>query len=172
MKIAVLGGGHGCYAAAADLSEAGHEVRLWRRDAAALAPVQQGGILLKDQKGPRDVRLALASGDLGAVLRGAELVLIPSPAVAQDDIARAMAPHLVDGQVVFLPPGTFGSVTMDRIVRAAGNAAEVTYAETGTLPWLARKHGAAEVAITIRAIHLPTGVYPQARSAHALAVIS
>ena len=37
MKIAVLGGGHGCYAAAADLSEAGHEVRLWRRDAAALA---------------------------------------------------------------------------------------------------------------------------------------
>ena len=39
MKIAVLGGGHGCYAAAADLSEAGHEVRLWRRDAAALQPV-------------------------------------------------------------------------------------------------------------------------------------
>ena len=37
MKIAVLGGGHGCYAAVADLSEAGHEVRLWRRDAAALA---------------------------------------------------------------------------------------------------------------------------------------
>ena len=32
--------------------------------------------------------------------------------------ADAMAPHLVDGQVVFLPPGTFGSFTMDRIVRA------------------------------------------------------
>ncbi|MGZ5133457.1 MAG: glycerol-3-phosphate dehydrogenase, partial [Caldimonas sp.] len=39
MKVAVLGGGHGCYAAAADLAEAGHEVRLWRRDAAALAAV-------------------------------------------------------------------------------------------------------------------------------------
>ncbi len=172
MKIAVLGGGHGCYAAAADLSDAGHEVRLWRRDAAALAAGAAGGIRIKDQKGARDVRIALASGDIGAVLRGAELVLIPSPAIAQDDIARAMAPHLVDGQVVYLPPGTFGSFTMDRIVRAAGNAAEVTYAETGTLPWLARKHGAAEVAITIRAIHLPTGVYPQSRSAHALAVIS
>jgi opine dehydrogenase len=172
MKIAVLGGGHGCYAAAADLCDAGHEVRLWRRDAAALAQVQQGGIRIKDQKGARDVRIALASGDIGAVLPGAELVLIPSPAIAQDDIARAMAPHLVDGQVVYLPPGTFGSFTMDRIVRAAGNPAEVTYAETGTLPWLARKHGEAEVAITIRAIHLPTGVYPQSRSAHALAVIS
>ena len=41
MKIAILGGGHGCYAAAADLSEAGHEVRLWRRDAAALAPLHR-----------------------------------------------------------------------------------------------------------------------------------
>ena len=171
MKIAVLGGGHGCYAAAADLSDAGHDVRLWRRDAAALAPVQSGGIRMKDQRGPREARIALASGDIGAVLRGVELVLIPSPAVAQDDIARAMSSHLVDGQVVFLPPGTFGSFTMDRIVRAAGNQAEVTYAETGTLPWLTRKHGAAEVAITMRAIHLPTGVYPQLRSAHALAVI-
>ena len=43
MKIAVLGGGHGCYAAAADLSEAGHDVRLWRRDAAALAPLIEAG---------------------------------------------------------------------------------------------------------------------------------
>ena len=36
MKIAVLGGGNGAYAAAADLSEKGHEVRLWRRDAGAI----------------------------------------------------------------------------------------------------------------------------------------
>ena len=71
MKIAVLGGGHGCYAAAADLSDAGHEVRLWRRDAAALAPVQGGGIRMKDQKGARDVRIALASGDIGRALQGA-----------------------------------------------------------------------------------------------------
>ena len=42
MKIAILGGGHGCYAAAADLSEQGHEVRLWRRDVAALKPVAEG----------------------------------------------------------------------------------------------------------------------------------
>ena len=172
MKIAVLGGGHGCYAAAADLSEAGHEVRLWRRDAAALEPVRKGGIRLKDQKGPRNVPIAMATGDIAQAVRGAELVLIPSPALAQDDIARAMAPHLINGQVVYLPPGTFGSFTMDCIVRASGNAARVSYAETGTLPWLARKHGAAEVAITMRAIHLPTGVYPARNSAQALATIS
>jgi opine dehydrogenase len=57
MKIAVLGGGNGCYAAAVDMSEAGHEVRFWRRDAAALAPVVESGtIRLRDFQGVRDVR--------------------------------------------------------------------------------------------------------------------
>ncbi|HXE49490.1 MAG TPA: 2-dehydropantoate 2-reductase N-terminal domain-containing protein, partial [Ramlibacter sp.] len=103
MKIAVLGGGHGCYAAAADLSEAGHEVRLWRRDAAALGPViESGSIVLKDAAGAREVRIALASADIAKVLKDAALILVPSPATAQADIARAMAPHLASGQVVFL----------------------------------------------------------------------
>lgn len=172
MKIAILGGGHGCYAAAADLSELGHEVRLWRRDAAALQPViAAGSIVLKDSDGAREVRIARATADIGEALRGAQLVVLPSPAIAQEDIARAMAPHLVDGQVVFLPPGTFGSFVMARIVRQAGNRADVAWAETGTLPYLARKHGDREVNVTIRAVRLPTGVYPARRSAHALAVI-
>jgi len=173
MKIAILGGGHGCYAAAADLSEAGHEVRLWRRDAAALAAVQQAGstIRLKDADGARDVRIARATADIGEALRGAELIVIPSPAVAQADIARAMAPHLADGQVVFLPPGTFGSYVMAQIARAAGSRADVAWAETGTLPYLARKHGEREVNVTIRAIHLPTGVYPARKEKEAIARI-
>src|SRR5437763_14991730 len=85
MKIAILGGGHGCYAAAADLSEAGHEVRLWRRDAAALqAVIETGSIILKDSDGPRPVRIARATADLGAALEGAALIVIPSPALAQE----------------------------------------------------------------------------------------
>jgi opine dehydrogenase len=172
MKIAILGGGHGCYAAAADLSEAGHEVRLWRRDAAALRPLQDSGaIVLKDADGRREVRVARVTTDIGAALQGAQLVVVPSPAAAQIDIARAMAPHLVDGQVVFLPPGSFGSVVMAQAVRAGGNRAELAWAETGTLPYLARKHGEREVNVTIRALRLPTGVYPLRRQAEAIETI-
>ena len=172
MKIAVLGGGHGCYAAAADLSEAGHEVRLWRRDAASLQPVvDAGGIVLKDAAGAREVGVALATADIGRALLGAQLILIPSPAVAQDDIARALAPHLVDGQVVFLSPGTFGSYVMAHRVRELGNTAQVLWAETGTLPYLARKHGEREVNVTIRAVRLPTGVYPARHEQRAIEVI-
>src|SRR5207253_2236431 len=83
---------------------------------------------------------------------GAELIVVPSPAIAQEDIARAMAPHLKSGQVVFLPPGTFGSFVMARIARAAGSRADAMWAETGTLPYLARKPGAREVRAAIRAV--------------------
>jgi opine dehydrogenase len=172
VRIAVLGGGHGCYAAAADLTEQGHEVQLWRRDAAAVAQLAAWPtITLRDVAGSRAVRIALATSDIGAALRGAELILAPLPAFTQEDVARAMAPHLADGQVVFLPPGSFGSYVMARALRDAGCKAEVTFAETGTLPYLARKHGPAEVAITMRAKRLPTGAFPARRGAHAFEVI-
>jgi len=178
MRIAVLGGGHGSYAAAADLSEQGHEVRLWRRDAVALEAVRRAGSIgLIDAAGNRRVPIACATSDIGEAVSGAELLLMPSPAIAQDDIADAIAPHLSDGQVAFLPPGTFGSVTMARRVAAARAAlgarhADVLWAETGTLPYLARKRADDTVAITIRAVRLPTGVYPASRADEALATIA
>src|SRR5262245_58944652 len=49
---------------------------------------------------------------------------------------------------------------------------EVAFAETGTLPWLTRKHGPFEVAITIRAKRLPTGVLPARLADHALTMLS
>lgn len=172
MKIAVLGGGNGSLAAAADLAEAGHEVRLWRRDRAGLqALIDAGAITLKDGRGVRKVPIGLATPEIGAALRGARLIVAASPAVAQVDIAVAMTPHLEDGQVVFLPPGSFGSFVMARTVRGLGSRAEVAWAETGTLPYLARKHGEAEINVTVRAVRLPTGVYPARRANEALAVV-
>jgi opine dehydrogenase len=93
------------------------------------------------------------------------------PATAQADIAKSLAPHLTDGQVVFLPPGTFGSLLFAKAAHDAGNHAEIACAETGTLPWLTRKHGPFEAAITVRAKRLPTGVFPLARKDHALTLI-
>jgi opine dehydrogenase len=172
MKVTVLGGGNGSYAAAADLTGQAHEVCLWRRDREQLRPLlQTRRLAVRDIDGRREVTLARVTEDLGEALRGSELVVVPTPAFAQADIARGIAPHLADGQVVFLPPGSFGSVTMMREIRRAGCRADVSFAETGTLPWLARKHGPAEVAITIRAKRLPTGVYPARNATHAFAVL-
>src|SRR3954466_11342070 len=155
MKIAVIGGGNGAYAAAADLADKGHEVRLWRRDANALRA--SGVITLKDADGERQVKIASTSPDVGDAIRGAELIFLPDPAFTQADNAKRIAPHLADGQVVFLAPGTFGSYAMTKLIRDAGNRADFAFAETGTLPWLTRKHGPTTAAITARATRLPTG---------------
>jgi opine dehydrogenase len=169
----VLGGGNGSFAAAGDFVLQGHDVRLWRRDAALVAQHREAGfrIVLKDSRGTHDIAVSLVTTDIGVAVAGAELILCPAPAFAQVDIARQLAPHLRDGQVVFLSPGTFGSLIFAKAVRDAGNRAKASYAETGTLPWLTRKHGPFEVAITVRAKRLPVGVFPLHAAEHALDVI-
>jgi opine dehydrogenase len=173
MRIAVLGGGNGSFAAAGDFALQGHDVRLWRRDAAEVARHRAAGsrILLKDSNGEHNVELALVTTDMAEAVRDAELILCPAPAFAQADIAGHLAPHLTDGQVVFLPPATFGSMIFAKAAHDSGNRANVSFAETGTLPWLTRKHGPFEVAITIRAKRLPVGVFPFDNADHALDVI-
>ena len=173
MKIAVLGGGNGSFAAAGDFALQGHEVRLWRRDAAGVAEhrAAHSRIVVKDSNGRHDAQLALVTTDIADAVRDVELILCPAPAFAQADIARALAPYLTDGQVVFLPPATFGTMIFATAMRDAGNRANASFAETGTLPWLTRKHGPFEVAITIRAKRLPVGVFPLKNAGHALEVI-
>ena len=173
MKIAVLGGGNGSFAAAGDFALQGHDVRLWRRDTDQVAAHRAAGsrIIVKDVHGRHDVQLALVTSDIAEAVVNAELVLCPAPAFAQHDIARRLAPHLADGQVVFLPPATFGSMIFATAARDAGNRSAVSFAETGTLPWLTRKHGPFEVAITIRAKRLPVGVFPFDTADHAIDVI-
>jgi opine dehydrogenase len=58
-----------------------------------------------------------------------------------------------------------------RRLREAGSDARIAIAETGTLPYLARKHGPTEIAITIRAKRLPTGLFPADSSKLAFDVI-
>lgn len=173
MKIAVLGGGNGSFAAAGDFALASHEVRFWRRDANLVAQHKAAGskITVKDVNGTHAAMLALVTTDIADAVRDAELIVCPAPAFAQPDIARQLAPHLEDGQVVFLPPATFGTMIFARAAHKAGNRAKVSYAETGTLPWLTRKHAPFEVAITVRAKRLPVGVFPLASADHALEVI-
>lgn len=174
MRIAVLGGGNGSFAAAGDFALQGHHVRLWRRDAPMVAQHRAAGsrIVVKDARGRHDAQLELVTTDIAEAVSDAQLILCPAPAFAQHDIANALAPHLADGQVVYLPPATFGSMIFAKAAYNAGNRADVSFAETGTLPWLTRKHGPFEVAITIRARRLPTGVFPYRNAFHALTTIS
>jgi opine dehydrogenase len=158
VRIAVLGGGNGSYAAAADFSLNGHAVTLWRRNASALTSLRAGRrIAVRDASGTREATLDAVTDDLGAAVRDAELIVAPIPAFGQAELASALAPHLRSGQVVMLPPGSFGTLLLARAARATPG---VAFAESGTLPYLTRKASDTAVTITQRTTRLPTGVFP------------
>jgi opine dehydrogenase len=172
MKVAVLGGGHGCHAAAVELTEAGHDVRFWRRDTAALRTLlEKSQITVTDHSGTRDVAIHWICPQLEEAVIGAELIVMPLPATAQMQMARAVAPLLRDGQIVFIPPGTFGSILFARAMRSCGNRADVAFAETGTLPNLVRTQGPTRITVSGYAKHLPTGVFPTRNAKWAVPVL-
>jgi len=178
MNVSVLGGGHGCYAAVIDLLEKGHRVTWWRRDTNAAARLRAiGSLNVKDYRGERRVPLGEAPGavrlvdDLAEAVQGVRLIVIPLPSTTHEALAAQLAPHLADDQVVFLPPGTFGSYVFAKAMHEAGNTNKVAFAETGTLPYLARKHGEDNVVVSAYATRLPTGVFPARFSAWALPVL-
>jgi opine dehydrogenase len=172
-EIAVLGGGHGSYAAAADLADRGFGVRLWRRSAKRLGRLRSHPrIELLDRRGAREAELELVTDTLADALHGVRLVIVPLPATAQESLAAALAAHLADGQVLHIPPGSFGSYAMARTLAEHGSRAAVAFVESGTLPYLARKRGEASVAISGRTTRLPSGAFPADRSDEALALVA
>jgi opine dehydrogenase len=170
MIVAVLGGSNGGYAMAADLALGGHRVRLWRRSAADLEPARAAGAITLSGEGRQgDARLERITSEIGEAVEGAEVVIAPLPATAQEDLARRLAPHVRDHQIVLLTPGTLGAFVVPCEIALAGGALPFATAETGTLPYLARKTGPAAVATPVLAANLPIGVFPASRTEQALA---
>ena len=169
MNVCIVGGSNGGYATAADLALAGHRVRLWRRDAAELAPVlKTGTVTLVAEERQGAARLDLATSDVGKALQGAEVVVVPLPATSHEDVATRLAGRLTGKEIVLLTPGTLGSYVIARALARAGATLPLAFAETGTLPFLTRKTGPATVAAPVRAANLPVGVFPASRAKTAL----
>lgn len=170
MRIAVLGGGHGGFATAADLALAGHPVRLWARTAATLGPLCDDPTIVLVAEGRHgSARLERATTDLAEAMEGAEVLILSLPATAHEDVARRMASHVSDRQLLLLTPGSLGSYVVAREIARAGGVLPWALAETGTLPYLTRRAGPNVVRVVARAANLPIGVFPAARSDRALA---
>jgi opine dehydrogenase len=112
------------------------------------------------------------TADLGEAIDGAELIVAALPATAHDDLAKRLAPLLTETQTVLLTPGSFGAFAMARDIARMGGRMPFAFAETGTLPYLARKTGPTAVKAPVRAANLPTGVLPGERTDAVLATLA
>jgi len=165
LNIAVIGGGHGALATAADLALRGHQVRLSLRNRERFAEVfRTGEIVTEGVAAEGTGRLAEVTDDAGAAVHDADLVLVPMPATTQGDVEERLAGRVPESAVVCLLPGTFGAYPV-------GRRLGVPVAETATLPYGARFQGGNSVRTAMRTHHLPTGVYPVRDSARAFGVV-
>ena len=100
-RIAVLGGGAGGHAVAAECAWAGHEVTLVEAPefAATIGDVRESRTVHILGRGPEAVpaKLAGATTDIGAGVAGADVVFIIVPCFGHEPMAQACAPHLADG---------------------------------------------------------------------------
>lgn len=166
-KVAVLGGGNGAHAAAADLSKRGFEVHLCEdaRFASNMKKVfDTKQIKLDGAIGDEVVDIAMVTTDLAEAVAGVEYILVAMPAFAHKTYAEKLTKVIRPGQTVFLLPGTFGSLLLWKAFVEAGVAEGVVVAETSTLPYAARLLGEGNVMVMNRFDPLSVGVIPASKT--------
>ena len=165
--IAVLGGGNGGHAIAANLSLAGFKVNFFELPQFAESfekvlrtkEIQIQGISIDGV-----AKLNLATTDIQRAIKDAEVIFVITPAFGHKAMAEVCAPFVQDGQIIVLMPGSGGSLEFINIFKQKKVKREVTFAESCTLPYGARLKGPGHVSVLINAMILPTGVFPSKKT--------
>ncbi len=139
LSFAVLGAGCGGQAIAGFLAVRGHDVALYNRSYSRIAAFQNRGSIKISDKITGCGALSYIGTDLATALADRDVIMVVTTATAHRPLAKAMAPHLRDGQVILLNPGrTFGALEVSRTIRQAGCTADVIVGEANTLVYVSR----------------------------------
>ncbi|MDI6893578.1 MAG: NAD/NADP octopine/nopaline dehydrogenase family protein [Bacillota bacterium] len=178
--FAVLGGGHGGLAAAADLALRGFRVRLFELPefAHTIGPVAEAGGIQAEVLPSTGLREGFAcldtvTTDIGEAVTGADVVLAIVPSFAHRRFAEVTAPVVRPGQVVLVAPGNFGGVLEFALTwkREGRNPGRVTLAEAESLIYACRKKGPATIWIRGYKRSLRVAALPATRTGEVLAVL-
>jgi opine dehydrogenase len=150
-EICIIGAGNGGTAMAGDMTLAGHRCRLFEfaEYAENIKPIiAQGGIRVTGIARTGFAKVALATLNLSQAVRGADLVMVTTQALAHERVADELIPHLSDGQTVVLWPGSGGTLVFRKVWDSKGMGRRVFLAEAVTFPYCCRRlHGPGTVNI-------------------------
>jgi len=166
-KIAVLGAGNGGCAAAADLTLRGFQVRLFSRSESTIAKlVKRGEIELIEAGQHKNAAPYFMSPHLPPVVQGVDFIVIATPAVGHEYLAKNLAKYLTDGQRILLNPGhTGGSLHFANLLQQLGCKAQVQICETVTLTYICRMPEPGKVEIYRRTANLLCAAFPGKQTA-------
>ena len=144
--VAVLGGGHGAHAMAADLTSRGFAVNLFEM------PQFRGGVQQLFETQTIDAtgvirgsfKLNKVTDDIDDAIAGVRHILLVTPAFAHDGYARLLKGRVAPDQVVVVYPGAFAGLLFRTVF---GEADSPVVAEVNNLPYDARLTAPCQVAI-------------------------
>ncbi len=167
-RFTVIGAGHGGKGMAAHLALMGFPVTLYNRTPDNIAAIKaRGGIELKSfEGGPHGfATLVKATSDIEEALKECDVIMVVVPSTAHAEIARSLAPHLKDGQIIVLNPGrTCGALEVKHTLEENGCSADVTVAEAETLIYASRSDGPAQARIFGIKETVPLAALPATRT--------
>ncbi len=139
MRVAVIGAGNGGQTFAAYFTHMGCKVSLYNRNPGVLHEIEENeGIELIGYYSFKE-KIDKLTSNIAETVRGADLIMVATPANAHRDIAEQIAPFLKDNQIILLNPGrTLGTHFFSEVLRRNGLRAEVVVAEADTLIYTCR----------------------------------
>jgi opine dehydrogenase len=174
--IAVLGGGNGAFAHAADLKLKGFGINLCEVPEYSQnldAVLSEGGISLKVTGKPGIqagfAKLDVVTSDAEEALKDADIVMIVVPSFAQRRFAEFCVPYLRSDQLVLLSPGNFGgSLDFWRVLEESGSDARPLLVETECMTYSGFKSGPSEVEVSGYKHGHTLAAFPGSRTAEAM----
>jgi len=167
-KVAVLGGGNGAHAMAADLTLKGLEVTICEapefKEAFRTTLERQSIQLVSPWGEEREVRVHRATIDFKEAVVGADCIMIVVPATAHQRFFRAVMPYLENGQTIISWPGNYAALLFANMLRKEGVSSKVILAESHTLPWGCRLEAPGRVRIFVEAWKLLVSALPATKT--------
>ena len=172
-KVAILGGGNGAHAMAADLTLKGLEVTICEApefEEAFRTTLERQSIQLVDPWGEeKEVKVHKATTDFKEAATGAEYIMMTIPATGHERFFSAIIPYLENGQTIVSWPGNYAALFFANMLRRDGITRNITLAEVHTLPWGCRLEAPARVRIFVEAWKLLLAAFPAKRTEEVVA---
>jgi opine dehydrogenase len=164
IKIAVLGGGNGGHAMAADLTRKGYEVFFCEAPEfkeSFSTTFERQSIDYVDEWGEREtVKIAKVTMDFEETVKGARYVMMCVPAIGSHAFFKAIMPYLEDGQTVVKWSGNFSALSFLTMMKRAGLKKDIILAEGHTLPWGCRLVAPATIQIMVWVVKILFSILP------------
>lgn len=139
VKFCVIGAGNGGMAMAGYLAMIGNKVNIYNRTLEHILPLKLDPTITITGEKSGTGRLNKVTNIMEEAIKDVDIIMVTVPAMGHYQIAREMAPHLQDGQIIVLNPGrTGGALEVYETIKKHNCSKDIIVAEAQTFIYACR----------------------------------